>query len=604
MGGPRYTDLALYRRLLGLARPYWLHILGLFVISLVSSPLALLTPVPLKIAVDSVLGDHAVPRFVETLVPAFAIQSKTSVLLLAVGLMVGVALVRQLQQMGVSMLRTYTGNKLVQDFRAQLVRHVQRLSLAYHDTKGTADSVYRIQWDAPAIQYIAIDNVIPLITAAVMLVSMLYVVLELDWQLTMIALSVSPILLLLTGAFRPRLRKRYREIKTIESSTLGVVQEVLGALRVVKAFGQEDREEQRFVRRSAENLRARLRLAVAEGGLDLLVGVTVALGSATALFVGVRHVQSETLTLGNLLLVLGYLTQLYGPLTTISSSVATLQGHLASAERAFALLDEMTDVVERPDARPLGRASGVVTFDNVSFAYGSDRPALRDLSFSVTPGTRVGVVGATGAGKTTLVNLLTRLYDPTRGRILLDGIDLREYRLTDLRAQFAIVLQEPVLFSTSVAENIAYARPGASDEEIVAAARAANAHDFITKLPQGYDTLVGERGMRLSGGERQRIALARAFLKDAPILILDEPTSSVDVKTEEGIIAAMRHLMRDRTTFMIAHRLTTLADCDVRLTIDDGELVAMTSEGAAIVGDESTVEERVAAVRVSGGNGG
>src|SRR6266508_258963 len=247
MGGPRYTDLALYRRLLGLARPYWLHILGLFVISLVSSPLALLTPVPLKIAVDSVLGDHAVPRFVETLVPAFAIQSKTSVLLLAVGLMVGVALVRQLQQMGVSMLRTYTGNKLVQDFRAQLVRHVQRLSLAYHDTKGTADSVYRIQWDAPAIQYIAIDNVIPLITAAVMLVSMLYVVLELDWQLTMIALSVSPILLLLTGAFRPRLRKRSEEIRSEEHTSLGVVQEVLGALRVVKAFGQEDREEQRFV---------------------------------------------------------------------------------------------------------------------------------------------------------------------------------------------------------------------------------------------------------------------------------------------------------------------------------------------------------------------
>jgi ATP-binding cassette subfamily B protein len=270
---------------------------------------------------------------------------------------------------------------------------------------------------------------------------------------------------------------------------------------------------------------------------------------------------------------MGYISQLYAPLKTISRKTASMQSHFASAERAFALLDEPADVIERPGARPLVRAKGAVAFQGVSFAYRGDQPVLGDVTFDVAPGTSVGIAGATGAGKTTLVSLLSRFYDPTSGTILLDGVDLRDYKVADLRNQFAIVLQEPVLFSTSITENIAYARVGASFEEIVAAAQAANAHDFICRLPQGYDTLVGERGMRLSGGERQRVALARAFLKDAPILILDEPTSSVDVKTEATIMEAMERLMQGRTTFMIAHRLSTLEHCDVRLRIEEGRMV-------------------------------
>jgi ATP-binding cassette, subfamily B, bacterial len=271
--------------------------------------------------------------------------------------------------------------------------------------------------------------------------------------------------------------------------------------------------------------------------------------------------------------VMGYLGLLYGPLNELSNSKATLQGALASAERAFSLLDKVPDVVERPDALPLVRASGTVAFRDVSFAYREDHRVLHDVSFEVYPGTRLGISGKTGAGKTTLMSLLTRFYDPTVGQVLLDGIDLRDYKLADLRNQFAIVLQEPVLFSTSVAENIAYARPEASKEEIVEAAKAANAHEFVVGLPRGYETEVGERGMSLSGGERQRIALARAFLKDAPILILDEPTSSVDTNTEAAIMEAMERLMRGRTTFMIAHRLSTLANCDARLQIEDGRVV-------------------------------
>jgi ATP-binding cassette subfamily B protein len=282
-------------------------------------------------------------------------------------------------------------------------------------------------------------------------------------------------------------------------------------------------------------------------------------------------VQAGGLTLGELLLVMAYLTQLYEPLRTIAAKIGDLQASAASVERVFAVLDHPPDLVDRPGARPLRRAVGKVELRNVSFGY-DDRPVLQEVSLEVRPGTSVGIAGATGAGKTTLVNLLTRFYDPTSGQVLLDALSLREYRLADLRNQFAIVLQEPVLFSTTIAENIRYGRMEASRAELAAAAKAANAHDFITELPDGYETVVGERGMRLSGGERQRIALARAFLKDAPILILDEPTSSVDVETEALIMEAMRRLMTGRTTFMIAHRLSTLDHCDVRIVLRNGRV--------------------------------
>ena len=404
---------------------------------------------------------------------------------------------------------------------------------------------------------------------------MIYVTARIDGQLALVALTVSPILFLITRVYRRRLRRRSREVKKLESSALSVVQEVLAAIRVVKAFGQEDREQERFVRRSSEGMRARIHLAFVEGGFGLLVGLTTAIGTSAVLFIGIRHVESGVLTLGELLLVMGYLAQLYAPLKTMSRKAASLQSHLAGAERAFSLLDEAPDVAERPQARPLARASGAVAFRSVSFAYDRDFPVLHDISFEIPAGTRLGIAGATGTGKTTLVSLLTRFYDPTAGQILLDGIDLRDYKLADLRNQFAIVLQEPVLFSTSVAENIAYAQPGASDGDISAAAQAAGAHEFIARLPQGYETLVGERGMRLSGGERQRIALARAFLKDAPILILDEPTSSVDLRTEAAIMEAMERLMHGRTTFMIAHRLSTLDVCDARIEVEQGRIVTI-----------------------------
>src|SRR6266498_3356493 len=585
MASTVYTDVTLYRRLLRQARPYWPYIGGIFLLSLLSSPLSLLTPLPLKIAVDSVIGSHPLPGFFDVLLPAAITGSDGAALLIAAGLLVAVSLLSQLQELATSLLRTYAGERLVLGFRAQLFRHLQRLSLTYSDSKGTSDSSYRIQYDAPAIQFIAIDGVIPFFSAGLTIAGMIYVTARIDWQLALVALGVSPILFLVSQTYRRRLRKHSREVKKLESSALSVVQEVLAAIRVVKAFGQEEREQERFVRRSSEGMRARIRLALVEGGFGLLVGVTTALGTSAVLVIGIRHVQLGALTLGELLLVMSYLSQLYAPLKTMSKKAASLQSHLAGAERAFALLDEAPDVVEWPRARPLARAAGAVAFRNVSFA--------------IPAGTRVGIAGTTGAGKTTLVSLLTRFYDPTTGQILLDGVELHDYKLADLRNQFAIVLQEPILFSTSIAENIAYARPGASDREIVVAAQAAGAHEFITRLPRGYETLVGERGMRLSGGERQRIALARAFLKDAPMLILDEPTSSVDMRTEAAIMEAMERLMRGRTAFMIAHRLSTLTDCDMLLKIENGRLADVTSDVPAAVRDALAVGGRDAALRGS-----
>src|SRR5438876_914159 len=575
------SDVALYRRLLRQARPYWLHLAALFGIGLLASPIALLNPVPLKIVVDSVLGSRPLPAWLAAALPAAATRSPATLLAVAIGLLIAVAALAQVQGLANKFMQAYVGERLVLAFRTQLVQHAQRLSLSYHDSKGSADSLYRINQDAAVIDKIMVEGIIPFVAAGITLAMMIVVMTRLDWQLALVALGVSPPLFVLSRLYRPRMRRQSRHVKKLESSALAVVQETLGALRVVKAFGQETRETDRFVRRSTEGVSARIRLALMEGRFGVLVGLTSALGTAAVLLIGARHVGAGVLTLGQLWMVLTYLGQLYEPLKTISKKAAGIQSFLASAERAFGLLDEQPEVPERPHARAIGRAAGAVAFRHVSFAYGPDRPVLHDVSLEIEPGTRLGVVGATGAGKTTLISLLTRFYDPLEGAILLDGVDLRDYKLLDLRRQFAVVLQDAVLFSLSIAENIAYAAPGATKDQVIAAAQAANAHEFIERLPRGYDTEVGERGVKLSGGQRQRIALARAFLKDSPVLILDEPTSGVDAHTEAAIVDALGRLQQGRTVIIISHRPSAVAQCSAMLRIEHGRIVADTSQLAA-----------------------
>ena len=566
----RFKSWRLWREV----RPDLWLLIAVFLLSLVGTPLALMVPLPLKIAVDNVIGSRPLPHFLAVLLPPSVKGSEGGMLGVAVGLLVLVALLNQLREFAFSWTTAYTSEKMLRAFRTKLFCHVQRLSLSYHDSKGTADSIYRIQYDATALQNVVVGGLVPLVSSAITLTAMIYVTARINFKFALVGLTITPFILLVSGVYKRQLRSQSRKVKKIESSALSVVQEVLGSVRVVRAFGQEEREHERFLQKSNEGIQARLRQTSLEGAYGIVVACFTAAGMATVLYLGVHDIQAGKLTLGNLLLVMGYLGQLYAPMRTVGKKMASMQFHLVGLERALALLDEAPDVAERPNARSLARASGSIAFRRAAFAYEKDlQPVLQDISFEVAPGKCIGIVGATGAGKTTLVNLLTRFYDPTEGQVLLDGVDLRDYKLSDLRNQFAVVLQEPVLLSTSIAENIAYARPGASRDEIVAAAKAANAHDFILRLPAAYDTMVGERGMRLSGGERQRISMARAFLKDAPILILDEPTSSVDMKTEAGVLQAIERLTQGRTVFIITHRPSALKSCDIIVRVEKGRLL-------------------------------
>src|SRR5437660_1773779 len=507
-------------------RPYSWSIFVVLIVSLSAIPITLITPLPIKLMVDSVLGSQPISGYLSLLAPGGSQPSKDYVLLLAIGILVGSTVLTYLQNLLNTWFSTKVGNRMTLDVRARLFRQMQRLSIAYHDTMGASDSAYRTLNDAPMLRSFGIDNIIPLTTSILTLAAMILVMVYLDWQLALIALLVSPLMFVLTLAFRPRIRAGWRKYRASESAAMEVAQESLSASRLVKSYGQEERKNQQLVSHYSESLSAQLKVQVDSAFYSLLVGVVTASGLAAVLYIGIGHVQAGILTLGSLLVVNYYVTQLYTPLRNVGASILDIQMSLTGVERYRAVLDEKPDVPESPNALSLARAKGQIAFRKVSFEYTKDHPVLQDVSFTLSSGSCLGVVGPTGSGKTTLSTLMLRLFDPTEGPITLDDIDLRDYKLADLRNQFAVVHQDTVLFSTTVAENIRFARPNATVDEVVAAATAAKAHDFITSLPNGYDTLVGERGMKLSGGERQRVAIARALIKNAPILILEEPTSS------------------------------------------------------------------------------
>jgi ATP-binding cassette subfamily B protein len=572
----RPNDLVLMRRVLRESKGYRGRLFGLFLLALAGAPLFLLTPVPVALAVDSVLGSQPVSGLLGPLLPDSL--TDTQLLVIAAILQVLVVVLTDLQSLGSQVLGTATSERLTVSFRSRLFAHVQRLSFAFHDERGTADSLFRIQYDTVSLGGVLVGATIPIIAAGVTLIAVFVVIFQIDVGLALIAVAVSPVLVVLSARFKRTIRRQYREALSRDSSAMGVVQEVLATFRVVKAFGREDAEHARFMHQADRSVEARVRIAWTEGIFALLIDTVTAVGTGAVLFVGVRNVQSGAMSLGELYIVLNYLTRLYTPLRDIARKVGDIQASLAGAQRSFEILDQQPEITDGPGARMITRAAGAVEFRDVSFAYDGAIAVLQGANFAISPGTRVGIAGPTGAGKTTLISLLMRFYDPSAGAILLDGVDLREYRVADLRAQFALVLQEPVLFSSTVRENIAYGKPDATFEEVQYAADAAGAHGFIGNLPDGYSTLVGERGMRLSGGERQRISIARAFLKDAPLLVLDEPTSSVDVATEAVIMRAMDQLMEGRTTFMIAHRLGTLSVCDLVLEIDRGRVRPFTPD--------------------------
>ena len=579
----RTSDRLIIQRLLQHSRRAWPQLALILFLNLLAAPLALLLPLPVKIAVDSVIGNVPLPGWLAALAPAASGARKLEA---AVALLLIIALLTYLQNLAVWLLQTWTGERIVNDFRARLFWHAQRLTLMFHQRTGQNDIAYRIQNDAPAIQSVLLQGIVPFLTAAVTLAAMLFVMGRISWQFGLLALSVAPALFFFSFRSSKRSRPRWTQVKELDTLAMSTMHEALSGVQVVKAYSQEEREERRFVERSEARMHEQVRLARVQAGYHVAMGLTIAVGTAAALYLGVHLVLAGTLTLGTLLLAMSYLVQIHQPLQTMSAKLPELQGYLASGERALRLLDEK---LEAPSPKTVDeshrtwRVQGKVEFRSVQFGYTPERVTLDDLSFVVEPGTNVGIIGPTGAGKSTLVSLLTRFHEPASGQILLDDVDLRDYTLNGLRHQFALVQQEPLLFSTTIAENIGYAIPSATPQQIERAARMANAHHFIQKLPQGYQTRLGPRGVRLSGGERQRISLARAFLKDAPVLILDEPTSAVDVRTEAAIMHATEELMKGRTCFIIAHRLNTLEKCDVILSLRDGKLVSVTANVSDIL---------------------
>ena len=568
----KYSAIKIINKTLIHARPYWGWMVLLFLISLLATPIALVKPYAIKLLIDSGFGNEPVTPFITWLYPEGFQFTFGSVVVIATAVIVLVALIDSIYTYITWVLGTYVGEKLVLNFRTLLFNHIQRLSLAYHDTKGASDSLYRIQWDTMCIRSLLLSQLSPLISSFITLVSMIAIMLAINWKFALIATCMIPPLVFLTRLSTRRLKKDWYKVKDAESIAMSVIHEVLSSLRVVKAFGQEDNEQLRFSTSSDIAVTGQLKMAKIGARFSFIVGMLLAAGTALFIYIGGTYVHEGRMSLGELTLVLAYLTQVFGPLQNIIKNLNELQSSLASIDRVFSVLDEEKEVKESPDAIHLTKVNGQFKFDNVSFGYNKESTTIKDISFEIAPGDRVGIMGSTGAGKSTVISLINRFYDPSDGIISIDGVDIRKYKLQDYRRQFGIVLQEPVLFSTTIGENIRYGKPGATEHEVIEAAIAANAHHFILKSKNGYETVVGERGMQLSGGERQRISLARAFIKNAPVLILDEPTSSLDVKTEALIMEAMERLMEGRTTFMITHRLDTLSTCNVVLHFEEGIL--------------------------------
>jgi ABC-type multidrug transport system fused ATPase/permease subunit len=460
---------------------------------------------------------------------------------------------------------------MVLDLRSDMFRHVQRLSQAFHDSKRTGQLMFEINNQASAVGSITVA-IPPLLQSALTLVGMLVIVIKIDPLLALLALTVVPFIYSSAGYYARRVQPQVLRVRNLESQSMTIVHEAVSMLRVIVAFGREDYEFRRFRRQGEQAVDARVRLTIRQTIFSLVVTMATAVGTALVLGFGAYHVLHHDMTAGELLVVMGYISSMYKPLEQISNTVSGLQEQFLTLRGALTLLDTAPDIRERPGAIGLRRAAGHVTFEDVSFSYQGRRGTLKHVSFDAPPGSRVAIVGPTGAGKSTLLSLLPRFYDVDAGRVLLDGRDIRDLKLDRLRAQISVVHQEPLLFSSTLRENIRYGWLDATDQQIEDAARAANAHDFIEALPKGYNTLLGERGARLSGGERQRVAVARAFLRNAPVLVLDEPTSAIDSRTEAVILAALERLMEGRTTFMVAHRLSTVIAADLILVVNGGEV--------------------------------
>lgn len=572
-----------FLRALGYLRPHWRLAVWSVVILVLHVVMAVLLPWPLKFIVDNALGGQPLTGTARTALHSLA-DDPAGLLVFFVVLGFAFVLFENVLTVVGSYVNTTLEQRLTLDFRSHLFQHSLQLSMAAHDQRRSGMLIYMINSLADGLPRLLMA-VPPLVQNVLTLAGMFVVLLFINVQLALISVAIVPFLYLSIRHYVKHIQPRLYRVKALEGESLAIIHEAISMFKVIVAFGREAFEYSRFRKQGETAIDQRIKLTVRQTLFGLAVNVTTAAGTALVLGIGAHQVLKGQLTLGQLLVVLAYIAAVYKPLEAISNTIGSLQDVYVNLDISFGLLDQKPDIQDTPGAVAVARARGRVTYKDVEFVYAGRQDTLKHISFDARPGQVVAIVGPTGAGKTTLVSLLPRFYDAVGGQILLDGTDIKQIGLRSLRQQISVVLQEPLLFSGTVAENIRYGRPAATMEEVMDAARSANAHDFIMKLPQQYETELGERGAKLSGGERQRISVARAFIKDAPILILDEPTSSIDSKTEAVILDALDRLMEGRTTFMIAHRLSTVRRADQILVVEHGRLVEAGTHEELLVQD-------------------
>ncbi len=554
--------MSIYRRVLRYYRPFLGQTIFGLCLALIGIGLNLLKPWPFKIIVDDFLGAG----------PAIRPDWRMWVLLLCLAL-IGIQLLWGIINWITNYLFVKIGLQALLKLRTDLYSYLQSLSLKYHDARRSSDSSFRVAYDSQSIQTIYNKGFTNIFGSIITLIGTFVIMLRLDWQLTLVSLGIVPLVVGAIYLFAHRIRRESTSIQEQESAVLAQAQEGLSSIRMVHAFGREEFEVRQFQQQARQSLQANLRLTLTNVNSALVISTLMVVGTAVMYYIGTLHVLAGTLTLGSLLVFSAYLLMLYQPLESLTYTAWAMEGATAGAKRCFEVLDRQDDVVDSPGAVVISSAKGAIAFQAVSFSYMPDRYVLRGIDLHIEPNQIVGLAGGTGAGKSTLLSLVPRFYDPTGGSIILDGRDIRQITKKSLRAQIAIVLQDTLLFSTTVRENIAYGRPDATEDEIIEAARRAQADEFIRQMPQGYDSLVGERGGHLSVGQRQRIGIARAFLKNAPILLLDEPTSALDPATESAIMETIKELMRGRTTLIATHRLATIHSLDQIIVLEHGRSV-------------------------------
>ena len=554
--------MSIYRRVLRYYRPFWGQTVFGLGLTLGGIGLNLLKPWPFKIIVDDFLRANGAARS----------DWRLWIPLLCVALVV-IQLFWGIINWITNYLFVKIGLQALLKLRTDLYSYLQSLSLKYHDMRRSSDSSFRVAYDSQSIQTIYNKGFTNIFGSTITLAGTFLIMVRLDWQLTLLSLAIVPPVVGAIYFFAHRIRRESTFIQERESAILAQVQEGLSSIRMVHAFGREEFEVGQFHQQASQSLQANLRLTLTNVNSALVISTLMVVGTAAMYYVGTLHVLAGTLTLGSLLVFSAYLLMLYQPLESLTYTAWAMEGATAGAKRCFEVLDGQDDVVDSPEAIVIAETKGALRFQNVSFGYAQNRNVLHHVDLAISPNQIVALVGGTGAGKSTLLSLVPRFYDPTEGSIAIDGRDLRAITKKSLRAQIAIVLQDTLLFSTTVRENIAYGRPDATEDEIVDAARRAQADDFIRQLPTGYASPIGERGGHLSVGQRQRIGIARAFLKNAPILLLDEPTSALDPATEAAIMETIKELMRGRTTLIATHRLATIHNCDQIVVLERGSVV-------------------------------